>query len=167
MDYLIREASLDEAPELRRYAIRLYAERPPGIYERDAPTLEEEKQFIQAHTEPARSVMLVAVVDGEIVGLIGFQARELPQEQHVGTFGVSVDQAFRGRGLGSALIRSLLEWAPRNGITRVEVEAFAINEGAIALYERLGFEREGLRRRAVIVDGAPVDVVFLAQVLDA
>lgn len=166
MSHVIREASVDDAQELREYAARLFAERLPGVYERPAPTLEEELQFIRAHTEAPRSTLLVATVDGEIAGLIGFVARQLPQEQHVGAFGVSVDRRYRGRGLGSALIAALLEWAKRAGITRVELEAFAVNPRAVALYERLGFEREGCRRGAVIIDGEPVDVLMLARLLE-
>ncbi len=39
------------------------------------------------------------------------------------------------------------------------------NPKAIALYERLGFVREGLCRHAVVVDGEPIDVVLLARLL--
>jgi RimJ/RimL family protein N-acetyltransferase len=165
--YLIREVSPGDAEELRHYAARLFAERLPGVYERKAPTLEEETEYIRAHIDTPGSTMLVATADGHIAGLIGFQARQLPQERHVGMFGVSVDRRHRGEGIGSALISALLEWAPRNGITRVEVEAFAVNEGAIRLYERFGFEREGCRRGAVMIDGTPADVVMLARLMDA
>lgn len=166
MNHLIREASIDDAEELREYAIRLFAERLPGIYERPKPTLDEELEFIRAHTDAPRSTMLVATVDGRIAGLLGFLARQLPQEQHVGALGLSVDQQYRGRGLGSALLTALLEWAPRNGITRVELEAFEANPRAIALYERWGFEREGRRREAVLIDGEPVAVIMLARILE-
>lgn len=165
MNHLIREVSIDDAEELREYAIRLFAERLPGIYERPIPTLAEELQFIRAHTDDPRSTMLLATVDGRIAGLLGFLACQLPQQQHVGALGVSVDQRYRGRGLGGALITALFEWAPRNGITRVELEAFAVNPRALALYERLGFEREGRRTGAVIIDGEPVDVILLARIL--
>jgi len=166
VNHLIREASIDDAEELREYATRLFTERLPGIYERPNPTLEEELEFIRAHTDAPRSTMLVATVDGRIAGLLGFLARQLPQEHHVGALGLSVDQQYRGRGLGSALLAALLEWAPRNGITRVELEAFAANPRAIALYEQMGFEREGCRRGAVMIDGAPVDVIMLARILE-
>ncbi len=48
-------------------------------------------------------------------------------------------------------------------MTRLEIEAFATNPRAIALYERLGFEREGVRREAALVDGRYVDIVCLAR----
>ena len=103
LTYQIRPATLDDAAELQDYAVRLFTEAPPGIYERDAPTLEEERDFIRAHTEADGSTMLVAVVDGAIVGLLGFQARQLPQERHVGHFGISVSKEYRGAGIGTAL----------------------------------------------------------------
>jgi len=166
VNHLIREASIDDAEELREFATRLFAERLPGVYERPSPTLEQELQFISAHTDSPRSVLLVATVDDRIAGLVALQARQLPQEHHVAALGVSVDQRYRGRGLGSALITAVLEWARVNGITRVELEAFAANPRAIALYERLGFEREGARRAAVMIDGAPVDAIMLARLLE-
>lgn len=166
VNQLIRQASIEDAEELREFAIRLFAERLPGIYERPIPTLDEELQFIRAHTDAPRSTLLVAVVDGRIAGLIGLIGRQLPQEHHVGAFGVSVDQQYRGQGIGSALITALLDWAPRNGITRVELEAFAANPRALALYERLGFEREGVRREAVTIDGELVDSIMLARILE-
>ena len=38
------------------------------------------------------------------------------------------------------------EWARRAGVTKLELHVFPHNEPAIALYEKLGYEREGLRR---------------------
>jgi ribosomal protein S18 acetylase RimI-like enzyme len=47
------------------------------------------------------------------------------------------------------LIRHALEWAKEQGyIRRVQLEVIARNTGAIRLYERLGFETEGVRRNA-------------------
>lgn len=109
--------------------------------------------------------MLLAEVDDRVVGLLGFLARQLPQEAHVGAFGISVDRDYRSSGIGSTLIEALIEWAPRQGIRRIEVEAFAINERAIHLYENLGFEQEGRRRGAVIIEDEAVDVIVLARML--
>lgn len=166
MALTVRDASLQDAAALQAYAIRLFAERLPGIYRRDDPTLEEEQAFIRDHTEPDGSAMLVAEENGRIVGLLGFRARTLPQERHVGMFHLSVAAEARGCGVGTALITTLVERAPALGIRRIEVEAFAVNEGALRLYERLGFEREGARREAVVVDGRPVDVIMLARLLE-
>ncbi|WP_148880358.1 GNAT family N-acetyltransferase [Streptococcus sp. Marseille-P7376] len=57
-------------------------------------------------------------------------------------FALAVDQAFQGQGLGSHLVRSILnDLASRNGqVCQIVVEAQ--NTGALRLYERLGFKRK-------------------------
>lgn len=162
MDVTIREATLDDAEALRRYAVRLFAERPPGVFERPDPTLDDEREFVRSH-DGYNSVLLLAEAEGAVVGLLALAGRSMPQEAHVGLVGVSVDSEWRGRGIGRRLFERLFEWAPAHGIERIEIEAFANNPDAVRLYERLGFEHEGVRRGAVKVDGEPVDVIGMAR----
>jgi len=163
----ITTATLADAEELRAYVERLYAERLPGIFRRAVPTLDEERDYIRAHIEPDNSTMLVARVDGEVAGLLGFAGGESAEDAHAGTFGVSVGAGHRGRGVGSALIRELADWAPAHGIRRIQAWTWANNPGALALYERLGFEREGTCKAAIWSDGELIDAIVVARVLDA
>lgn len=163
----IRIASKEDAAELRAYAIALFGEHLPGIFRRPDPTLEEELQFIRSHQEQANSALFVAVDDGVIVGNLGFVGGTLEEERHAGTFGISVARGHRGQGVGTALLEALMEWAPTAGVRRIQALAWANNPRAIALYERMGFVREGICRQAVISDGQPIDVVMLARLLDA
>ena len=57
-------------------------------------------------------------------------------------FALAVDQVFQGQGLGSHLVRSILnDLSGRNGqVCQIVVEAQ--NIGALRLYERLGFKRK-------------------------
>jgi RimJ/RimL family protein N-acetyltransferase len=160
----IREATEADADALQRFAERLFTESPPGIFRRSVPTLDEEREFIHGF-DAENSVLLLAHADGEVVGNLGFEGRALPQEAHCGEFGLSVDRAWRERGVGTALINALIAWAPEHGVTRVEASVFATNVRALALYERLGFVREGRRRNAVITDGRAIDEIFLARLL--
>ncbi len=163
---LIREATLEDAEALRDYAGRLFAERLPGIFRRDKPTIEQEMDFLNAYLTQENSTLLVAERDGVIVGNIGFMGEKLAEEAHTGTFGISVAKDARGSGIGTALIGALMAWAPLHGITRIQLLAWTNNPGSIRLYERLGFEREGVLRRAVITEGATIDVLLLAKLLD-
>jgi len=162
----VRTATLDDAPELAAFAAVLFAEKLPGIFRRDAPTLEQEVEFIRSYLVPDNSTLLVAVRDGAIVGMVSLKGETLQEESHVGTFAISVARAARGQGIGTALIDALVAWAPAHGITRIQGFAWTNNPGSIRLYERLGFEREGLMRRAIVTDGRPVDAVVLAMLLD-
>jgi ribosomal-protein-alanine N-acetyltransferase len=58
---------------------------------------------------------------------------------------VAVLPRYRGRGMGTALMRFVLEEAKRLGATRATLEVRASNSGAVRLYERLGFHPAGVR----------------------
>jgi len=165
LSLVIREANASDAVELQAYAARLFGERLPGIFSRPEPTLEDELAFIGARIAPSNSTLLLAELDGAIVGLVDFLGGTLPEEVHAGTFGLSVDLDHRGRGVGTALLNALVEWAPAHGVSRIQAWAWANNPGAIALYERLGFEREGVCRRAINSNGQLIDVVLVARLL--
>jgi RimJ/RimL family protein N-acetyltransferase len=162
----IRTATLEDVEALRDYAGRLFAEHLPGIFRRDTPTIEQELEYLGSYLEPENATILVAEREGGIVGMLGFMGEKLAEEAHSGTLGVSVDAEARGTGIGTNLIEALIDWAPAHGITRIQLLAWANNPGSIRLYERLGFEREGVLRRAIITDGEPVDVLLLARLLD-
>ena len=72
--------------------------------------------------------------------------------------------AYRGRGLGFRLLNTALEQARGAGFVRIELDVYADNMRAIALYEKVGFVREGVVRDAVFVDGKYRDAIAMAMV---
>lgn len=167
MDLIIRPALEADAAELRDYAARLFSEDLPGIFRRPTPTLDEELEFICARINPPNSTALVALVDGRIVGLLDVLGEALAETSHVGTLGISVDRQWRGRGIGGALLDAMVRWAQKHGVARIQAAVWENNPRALALYERHGFVREGVCRRAVIRDGRSIDTILIARVLDA
>ncbi|HJP89135.1 MAG TPA: GNAT family N-acetyltransferase [Candidatus Limnocylindrales bacterium] len=95
---------------------------------------------------------LVAVAeDGAIVGMTELWLRRpspVPGSamiQHVSVnLGIAVDPAWRGRGVGTALLRAAEAWARERGATRMTLGLDAFNTGALRLYERMGYEVWGL-----------------------
>jgi RimJ/RimL family protein N-acetyltransferase len=69
---------------------------------------------------------------------------------------------WRGQGLGRALLEACIRKAFASGFTRIELEVYADNASAIALYRRLGFVDEGLKRRARVLDGRVQDLRLMA-----
>ncbi|MHC4939822.1 MAG: GNAT family N-acetyltransferase [Planctomycetota bacterium] len=55
-------------------------------------------------------------------------------------YDIMVDEAHRGRGLGTAAMRAAEDLARKRGAAGIGLSVFAHNEGAIRLYERLGYE---------------------------
>lgn len=110
--------------------------------------------------------VLVAELDGEVVGMAGLHVGG-PKQRHVGHVGIMVGDEHQGRGVGRALMAALLELADAQlGLARVELEVAGENVAAIRLYESLNFEREGLKRRAFMVDGRLADLVVMGRVRD-
>jgi ribosomal-protein-alanine N-acetyltransferase len=69
----------------------------------------------------------------------------------------------RGRGYGTEAMALAVAycWSHLN-LSRIGLVAFETNERAIKLYTGLGFEKEGLQRRAVFIDGQWVDLVLMS-----
>jgi putative acetyltransferase len=115
-------------------------------------------------TSPSGSVRLVAVIEGKVIGAAGLDRPDHPRRAHTASIGMAVHDAYAGRGAGSALMAALVDQADRwLNIQRLELNVYADNPRAIALYERFGFEREGLFRNYAWRDGAYVDSIAMAR----
>jgi RimJ/RimL family protein N-acetyltransferase len=96
---------------------------------------------------------LVAEADGEVIGNILVSVERNVVSNHVGTLSIVVADGWRDVGIGSALVATAKSWARERGLAKVQLAVFPDNERAIAVYERSGFVREGLRRRQYRADG--------------
>ena len=61
--------------------------------------------------------------------------------------GLAIHPSLSGKGLGSIMMKEILDYAKKTGILRIELSAAVINEKAIRLYEKAGFEEEGILRK--------------------
>jgi putative acetyltransferase len=85
----------------------------------------------------------VAVQGDRVIGSIGLNREEHPATSHVATIGMMVAPAWRGRGVGSALMESAIAWCRRSGVEKIELSVYPDNAGARALYAKFGFQEEG------------------------
>jgi RimJ/RimL family protein N-acetyltransferase len=133
----------------------------------EAPPLENTRQFVKWIVGGAGFQMLAVTHGDQVVGWCDIVRHHLDGFRHVGRLGMGVLLAYRGRGLGRRLAVETIRAAQRDGIERIELDVFASNEPAIALYRALGFSTEGVKRRARKLDGRYDDNVFMALVADA
>ena len=112
---------------------------------------------------PGSPTRLAAVIDGKVIGMI-FLPREENRRSHVGSIGMAVHDAYAGRGAGTALMAAVIDLADNwLQLKRLELGVYADNARAIALYERFGFEREGLNRAYAWRAGAYADSLMMAR----
>jgi ribosomal protein S18 acetylase RimI-like enzyme len=104
-----------------------------------------------------------AVDRGMVVGWCDVFPEENPRLAHRGRLGMGLLPEYRGRGIGSRLLRAALAHARRYGLEKVELSVYTSNRAAIGLYRKFGFRREGLIRRYRKVDGRVFDALEMAR----
>jgi RimJ/RimL family protein N-acetyltransferase len=131
----------------------------------EAPPIEATRAFVRDNIAK-RHPQLVALADDQVVGWCDVTPPPRATMQHCGTLGMGLLPAWRGRGLGERLIRDTLAASRTFGLSRVELTVRHDNARALALYRKVGFEVEGRKRRAVLVDGVFYDLIAMALLFD-
>ncbi|MCR5040793.1 MAG: GNAT family N-acetyltransferase [Clostridia bacterium] len=107
-------------------------------------TAEKEAEFLRSRTESPDEIELLALVDGAVVGSAGIGCVGRKDKlRHRAEFGISVDRAFWGLGIGRAMTEACIECAGRAGYAQLELDVVADNSSAISLYESVGFREFG------------------------
>ena len=96
--------------------------------------------------------------------LNAFNAREA--YRFVADFSVYVERAWRGKGVGRALLARLVELGREHGFHKLVLSAFPTNAGGMALYEAMGFRTVGVYREQGLLDGRWVDTVVMEKLLE-
>ena len=101
------------------------------------------REQLRASLPDAQHVFLAAEDEaGELLGYIGMM--HVLDEGYISNVAVSPDR--RRQGIGDALTAALIKICEALGLSFVTLEVRAGNKPAIALYEKHGFERVGLRK---------------------
>jgi RimJ/RimL family protein N-acetyltransferase len=125
----------------------------------------DERRYLKAIRRHHDAAVFVAEENGGVVGRLSVARDVHPASEHVADLGLMVARDHRRRGVGHALMEAAEAWARGVGVRKLELHVFPYNTPAIALYEKLGYEREGLRRRHYRRGGDFVDAILMAKVL--
>lgn len=162
----VRHAEPGDAAALVDLARSVGAE-PEGwlITDGDWRTPSEERRYLRTIRRSAHAAVLVAETADGVVGRLSISRDPHPASRHVADLGLMVAQGFRRRGVGRALMVAAEDWARGVGVRKIELHVFPYNEPAIALYEDLGYEREGLRRVHYQRGGDLLDALLMAKIV--
>ena len=127
----------------------------------------QERRYLKSIRRYPHAAVFVAETSKGIVGRLSIARDSHPASHHVADLGLMVAQGMRRRGIGTALIEEAAKWARDVGVRKLELHVFPHNEPAIALYEKLGFVREGYRRAHYRRGEGYVDAILMALDLDA
>jgi RimJ/RimL family protein N-acetyltransferase len=107
---------------------------------------------------------LLAVKEGRVVGCGTLVRDPHSWSPHVGEIRMVVSQDVRGQGVGRALSQETFALALDAGLEKLSVQMTVDQQGAIALFESLGFKAEALLRDHVRdISGKTHDIVVLGH----
>ncbi len=152
---VIRSAEPDDAASLIQMIRQMDAEttflsREPGEF---ALTEEAEAAYIARAKASPDDLLLVATIDGSIVGRAGATRPKRLRNRHIGEVGVAVAASHWGCGVGRALMQATIDWLRAQGVEKAELTVDTANRRAVALYHSLGFVVEGTCRHERKLEG--------------
>ncbi len=112
--------------------------------EENSYTAQQEAQFLKEKTESEGEIQILAEMDGRVVGMAGIERVGTKEKvRRRAAFGISVERACWGLGIGQALTEACIECAREAGYAQLELDVVAENQRAIALYLSEGFVEYG------------------------
>jgi phosphinothricin acetyltransferase len=162
---IVRDATESDVPAILAIYNDVLA-TSTAIFSEIPATLDERLQWLRARKALGYPV-LVATDDSGVLGFASFaDFRSWPGYRYTVEHSVHVRADVRGRGIGGALMKVLLERATALGKHVMVAGVDAENVGSIHLHERLGFRRAGTLNHVGCKFGRWLDLAFLERRLD-
>jgi len=157
---LIRNAEAEDAEEIILMVKQVINET--GYFPRTAEefnvTVEKEVEYIKS-----TALFLLVEIDGKIVGSVSLDRSYLIKLNHIVTFGITILKEYCGLGIGSLLMKKVIEWTKSNGVEKIELEVFGNNTSAIMLYKKFGFVEEGRKRKNIKTNEGYQDMILMGR----
>ncbi|EES74958.1 acetyltransferase, GNAT family [Paenibacillus sp. oral taxon 786 str. D14] len=165
----IREIRVDDTERFLKLCLQLDQETKFMLYEpgERTTTAEEQRERIQSILSEVGSTILVAEDQGQLVGYLAVFGGQAKRTKHVGYIVVGITQAYSGKGIGTRLFQAAEAWRAQTELTKFELTVMIPNERAVALYKKMGFEVEGVKRNSIRVDGNYVDEYYMGKIFEA
>ena len=125
-------------------------------------TIEEEERILQELLNCDNEIMLVAEVNGMIVGTANYSTLNNRRMSHRGTIGLCVQRKFWNQGIATNLIETLIKFAKEKAKSKIiSLEVRSDNKSAIHLYKNFGFEKIGTFEGYFEIDDDLIDFDYM------
>lgn len=127
-----------------------------------------QRRWFQQTIREKSGLWAVSEVEHRIVGACNLTPRgggRVVKTRHVVQLGMAILSGWRGIGIGNAMMEYMIDWARKKRYEKISLSVFSINEPAIDLYKKFGFEIEGVKRKEFKIEGEYVDEVCMGKFL--
>lgn len=158
----IREAIETDATAIKDIVNSIAAEKYYVVPERSREDWDETIKDIKSN----KGLIIVAQVNANIVAMATLTRGRLEKNKHTVQLGIIILKKFRRLGIGTAMMDYLIEWARKQeGLEKISLTVFSTNKPAINLYQKFGFEIEGISKKQYKIEGKYVDDIIMGKFL--
>lgn len=166
-EVILRTPKWEDLDDLLEFINSLVEERA-DILKTEKVTREQEIDFLSrvlSLLEKDEMFYLVAEVGGKVVAVSEI-AKRSGYEKHVGIVGIAIRSGFRDLGVGTEILKALLEQAKKMGLKVLTLTAFARNKRAVHVYEKAGFVQTGVIPKKFFKDGKYIDEIIMTKIME-
>ena len=112
----------------------------------------------------SKNIIFIFSTDGNDTGMFKFIKQEHRNSLTAYLGGLAIHPSFTGKGYGAQMMEEIIELGKKMGIGRIELSVAVVNDKAIALYEKMDFEKEGVLRKYTYLksEGRVIDEVLMS-----
>ena len=163
---VLRSVKWEDLDDLIEFIDSL-ADEGADILRTERVTREEEAEWLGgrlARIDKGELIDAVAEVEGKIVANSEVQKRT-GMMSHIGDLGIGIKSGYRGIGIGTEIMKTLIEESRHAGLRILVLDHFATNKPARALYEKTGFRESGRISGGICKNGKYVDLIRMVREL--
>jgi len=163
---IIRKLSNGDLKNVKKFQdfINSFVEEDAQILYNKKFSLKEEKNWLKEQLQNIKNhktVFLMAQDHNKVIGTTGIDLHR-GREAHVGEFGITIRNGYRGIGLGKYLMKEIIKLAKKELKPKIiRLSVFPTNKAAIGLYKKLGFKKVAKISKQIQYKGKLVDEIIM------
>jgi len=129
-------------------------------------TRDEEVDWLSkaiAQLEKGNALYMVAEVEGKVIASSSVTKRRFSCEDHAGNLGIIIKSGYRGVGIGTEMMKTLIDQARKMGLKILTLTVFATNKIAIHVYKKVGFKEVGRIPKAIYRNEKYIDRIIMVK----
>ena len=163
---IIRKLSNGDLRNVKKFQdfINSFVEEDAQILYNKKFSLKEEKNWLKEQLQNIKNhktVFLMAQDHNKVIGTTGIDLHR-GREAHVGEFGITIRNGYRGIGLGKYLMKEIIKLAKKELKPKIiRLSVFPTNKAAIGLYKKLGFKKVAKIPKQIQYKGKLLDEIIM------
>jgi L-amino acid N-acyltransferase YncA len=165
---VLRSVKREDLDDLMNF-INSLVEEGADIARAEKVTRDEEAEWLEgllARIEKVEVIDCAAEIDGKVIAHAEV-GRRSGLMRHVGSFGIAIRQGYRGSGIGTQIMQTLIEESKKAGLKIIVLDVFDTNKTAKHLYQKMGFREAGRIQKGIYKNDKYIDLIRMTLELQS